>query len=150
MITPQIRTAKKSEAYTILNLYKSVIGQEGCTWNDLYPNMIEIQNDLNSNNLYVCVLDNKIIGAASIVSENELDDINLWKICDGRHKELARLVISPDYQRKGYSKYFLQYLLTKLNENKIPAVHLLVAINNYSAINLYKQFNFKCVGQLYI
>lgn len=79
------RKGRREEAEKILELYQSVIGSEFCTWNEFYPGREEIDADMSCGNLYVLTEEKnpgdggaygeeRIVGAASIVSENELDD----------------------------------------------------------------------------
>ncbi len=94
------RKAKKEDASSVYALYKSVVGEEFCVWNDAYPDTLEIEADLASNNLYVLTDGEKIIGAISIVPQNELDGFECFT-SDG--PEIARVVIAKEYRGKGLS-----------------------------------------------
>ena len=85
----------------VLSLYHSVIGSEYCTWNANYPSMYEIQADIENADLFVFRDGVKIIGAISIVPENELDALEIWRNKDGKLAEIARVAVAPNYQGKG-------------------------------------------------
>ena len=70
------RKAIKNEAKIIRALYSSVIGMSFCTWNEAYPGEEEIQGDLSSESLYVLEEKGELIGAISIVPENEINDFD--------------------------------------------------------------------------
>lgn len=62
-------------------------------------------------------------------------------------KERANIVnflINPKFRNKGYGSYLLQNTIDKIkNQKGIKKIVLNVQINNTSAIELYKKFNFK-------
>lgn len=141
-----LRTARKDDLPVILKMYRSVIGKNGCHWTVAYPNEATLQEDFQSGNLYVLWRGSKMIGAGSIVPKNELDDLNCWYY----HKnvaEIARIVIKPEYQSKGFGKHLVKKLCYKLNEKGYNAVHILVSTKNHHALNLYRETKFYCKGE---
>ena len=141
-----LRTARKDDLPEILKMYRSVIGKNGCNWTVAYPNEATLQEDFQSGNLYVLWRGSKMIGAGSIVPKNELDDLNCWNY----HKnvaEIARIVIKPEYQSKGFGKHLVKKLCYKLNEKSYNAVHILVSTKNHHALNLYRETKFYCKGE---
>lgn len=66
------RKAETCEAEAIRALYQAVIGTPFCTWDESYPGETEIAGDLSAGTLYVLEEDHQVIGAISIVPENEL------------------------------------------------------------------------------
>ena len=89
-----IRQAGAEEAERVVDLYRMVIGQPYCTWNDRYPGIGEVNHDIETNNLFVCEEGDSLIGAISIVPENELDDVMNWAVSQNAY-EIARVVIKP-------------------------------------------------------
>ena len=74
------RKADASDAKTVLALYRAVIGTPFCVWDESYPGETEIQGDLAAGTLYVLARDSEVIGAISIVPENETDNLDCWKV----------------------------------------------------------------------
>lgn len=141
-----LRQAKKEELPEILKMYRSVIGKPGCTWSVLYPNEVDLYKDFSTGNLYVLCKGKKMIGAGSIVPKNELDDLNCWYYREDP-REIARLVIAPEYQSKGYGKHLVRKLCHRMEKMGCQAVHLLVSTENRHALNLYRETGFQNKGQ---
>jgi len=77
----------------------------------------------------VKVIDNKTVGYGHI---DEDQDSNLW----------IGLSVLDDYQRKGYGKELLNYLVSFSKSNQLQNVQLTVDIDNYKALNLYLKYGF--------
>ena len=137
-----LKLAKKEDLPQVLKMYRSVIGQKGCTWDVRYPNEVTLYEDFNAHCLYVLCKGKKMIGAASIVPENELDDLDCWQFKENA-REIARIVIVPEYQGKGYGKHLVKKICLKLESIGCQAVHILVAKENHHALNLYRSTGFK-------
>ena len=141
-----LKLVKREDLPQILRLYHSVIGKPGCTWDVFYPSEVTLYEDFNAHCLYGLYKGRKLIGAASIVPENELDDLDCWQFKENA-REFARIVIAPDYQGKGYGKHLVKKICVKLNSMGCKAVHILVAKKNHYALNLYRSTGFKNRGE---
>ena len=144
------RLARIDELNEILNLYIEARQEEYCIWNDQYPSMFEIRNDFETNNLFVMELDNKIVGAISIVPENEMDDFDEWIIKDNVI-EVARVVVEKNYHGKSIAFSMMNGIINLCKERKNKVIHLACYVNNPPAINVYKKlnFNFICRKNMY-
>lgn len=140
-----LKLAKKEDLPRISMMYRSVIGKPGCTWNVFYPNEATLHEDFNAHCLYVLCKGKKMVGAASIVPENELDDLDFWKYKENA-REIARIVIAPEHQGKSYGKHLIKKLCRRLENMGCSAVHILVAMENHHALNLYRTTGFHIVG----
>ena len=140
------RKAEKSEAEAIMALYKAVIGTPFCTWNELYPGETEITGDLSAGTLYLLEEDHQIIGAISIVPENELDHFRCWSVKENA-REFARVVIKPDQQYKGRSVYLVEGVIRELQRQGVAAIHIAVAKENIPAQKLYRKTGFDFCGE---
>ncbi len=141
-----LRPAKKEELPEILKMYRSVIGKPGCTWNISYPNEATLYEDFRTGNLYVLCRGKLLLGAGSVVPRNELDDLDCWQHqADAR--EIARIVIRPELQSKGYGKHLVNKLCLHLERTGCQVVHILVAKENHHALSLYRECGFHCKGE---
>lgn len=136
----KIEKAIKEEKNDILKIYKNLIGVEGCTWDEEYPNLEIIESDISCEGLYCLKIDNNIVGVASLIKENKLyDDFKKFK----NIYLLTRVGIDRKYQGKGYSKLLLKNILKNAIEEEVDLIYLLVDKNNIKAKNLYNLFNFR-------
>ncbi len=139
------RIAQQDDAEHVLSLYQSAKSSAFCVWNDSYPSIAEIEHDLETKNLYVMTDDSKVIGAISVVPENELDDFDCWSCKDG--KEIARVVIDRAYQGRGLSFEMVQRIESVLREKGHISIRLSVVKSNIPAYKTYIKAGFAVVGE---
>lgn len=142
-----LKHADYNDLEKIMQLYKSVIGTEFCAWNEYYPEYEELNHDFETENLYTLNENNTIIGAVSVVPENEMDNLDIWKINDKTVHEIARIVVDKKYQGKGNAYQMVSLIIEHLKENGCKSVHLSVADINIPAWKTYKKLGFEIVGE---
>ena len=140
------RKARAEEAEAVMNLYRSVIGAPFCTWNESYPGETEITWDLSSGSLFVLEEGRELVGAISIVPENEIAHFSCWKLRENA-REFARVVLRPDHQRKGLSARLVEGVIQELRRQGAAAVHIAVAKENIPAQRLYRKMGFDFCGE---
>lgn len=143
----RLEKARAEHVETVGALYKSLIGQEGCTWNEYYPEPDSARNDYARGCLYVYTEDGAVMGAVSVLYENEFDDLDLWRVNDGAHNEISRVCISKPKQGRGNCKRMLALLLAELANNGCKSVRLLVYKHNYAAKRVYEALGFEFLGE---
>ena len=57
------RLATSLDIKQIIQNYESVKKSSFCVWNDTYPTIQDVNNDLSHNNLFVLEKSNKVIGS---------------------------------------------------------------------------------------
>ncbi len=139
------RSAIGSDLPQIASLYRAAIGTPGCTWNESYPGVLELEHDFASGNLYVLAEGKTVIGAVSVVFPNELDDACAWEVRNA--KEIARVVISQDCRGRGLAAQMLPKLFDKLHREGCAAIHLCAACCNNAAIKTYRRLGFAFLAQ---
>ena len=139
------KMATQDDAAQVLSLYERAKSDALCVWNDSYPSMTEIEHDLETKNLYVMTDGSKVIGAISVVPENELDGFDCWSCKDG--KEIARVVIDKTCQGRGLSSEMVQSIVPILRKNGCKAIHLSVVKTNIPAYQTYVKAGFAVVGE---
>ena len=140
------RKAEIKEQKKIADLYRSVIGMPFCSWNEYYPGEEEIRGDLAAESLYVLEENGELIGAISIVPENELDELDCWTVKENA-REFARVVLRPGCQHKGRSYYLVEGILQELQKQHVGAVHISVVKKNLPALKLYENMCFVRRGE---
>ena len=138
------RSAQKEDEEKIESLYQSVKGGRFCVWNEFYPSITEVLHDLETQNLYVMTCGGQIIGAISIVPENELESFECWSNKNGR--EIARVVVDVAFQGRGLSFEMVRYIEEVLRQKGCEAIHLSVAKSNIPAYKTYLKAGFVTVG----
>lgn len=135
-----IEKANLKDKNKILKLYKSLIGQYGCTWDNEYPNSKIVEQDILREELF-CLKDyKKIMAVATLTKEKEIEK----RINHSLDPYLlTRVAVSKKYQGNGYSKILLYQIFEMAKKRKIDLIYLLVNKENKIAINLYKKFKFK-------
>ncbi len=144
----QFRQARQEEAAAIYTLYQSVQGGPFCTWNETYPGMQEVLQDLETGNLYVLTDGETIVGALSVVPENELDAFPNWKCGDGTQREIARVAVAKTHQGRNLSSRMVENVLKLLARDGCGSVHLSVAKQNLPAYRTYQKAGFEAVGEV--
>ena len=145
MNSVNFRIAQWDDAQQVLSLYQSAKGGRFCVWNESYPSMAEIQHDLETTNLYVLTDGSKLIGAISVVPENELDDFDCWSCKEG--SEIARVVVDKAYQGWGLAFEMVARTESILRERGCKAIHLSVVKSNIPACKTYEKAGFCVVGE---
>lgn len=138
------RSAQKEDAEKIESIYQSVKGERFCVWNEFYPSISEVLHDLETQNLYVMTHEERIIGAISIVPENELGSFECWSNKNGR--EIARVVVDIAFRGRGLSFSMVRYIEEVLRQRGCESIHLSVAKSNIPAYKTYLKAGFVTAG----
>ena len=81
-----------------------------------------------------------IVGCISLVPENELDELPFWGC--SRAREIARVAVAPGLQGKGIAYQMVSVLTAQASQAGVPAIHLLVSVENAPAQRLYRKCGF--------
>ena len=130
----------------IVNIYRSLIGTPGCTWDLDYPNKETAEYDIENKWLYILKKDKKIVAAASAGDFNELEDLHwtLEKPC-----ELARIGVMPAMQRQGIGTFILRNIIDAMQEKGFDGIRLLASKTNHGALTLYEKNGFLRCGEVF-
>lgn len=139
--------ATPADAQAVLALYNSVKGQPGCLWDEEYPGADSVAYDLSHDGLFLLKEEETLLGAASVITETELDDLPFWTQPSLPCVEIARIVIAPEHQGKGLAKTMLGLLFAQLTG--VGAVRLLAGPGNPAACRTYSALGFREVGRCF-
>ena len=134
------RKAELRDCNAVYSLYRTLAGRPLCTWDAEYPGWLQINEDYESGGLYVMAQDEGIVGAISIVPENELDALPFWRFQNAR--EIARVAVAPDQQGKGIGFQMTDAVCLLLQGRCVSALHLLVSPDNIPAQRIYRRCGF--------
>lgn len=140
------RKAAPADRAAVRALYESVKGGKYCVWNEYYPADLELDGDLAAGTLFLLEEESSLLGAVSIVPENELDGFDCWETPEGA-REIGRLAICPARQGQGLSRLLLEGVLDELRRMGAAAVHLSAAKGNLPALARYRSLGFAFRGE---
>lgn len=140
--------ATKEDVNEISALYRAAIGSDGCTWSLDYPNAEITQGDLERGDLF-CIKqeDGEIIGAISVDSDMEVDELPCWSEKWNPAAELSRLVVKENYRNQSVARKLLIYGMEELKNRGYIAVHFLVSPGNERALRSYAKLDFINCGE---
>ncbi len=143
----EFRLAYPHELEAVVALYDTARLEPFTAWNEEYPLRTDALRDLETDNLYVLIEADVVIGALSVVSENETDDLDCWHITGEGVHEIARIVIAPTHHGHGYARLMVEHICAILRERGGRAVHISVSTGNPPAMNTYPRAGFVAVGE---
>ncbi len=145
------RKAKTEDAQAVLSLYRSLLGLPGVTWDEEYPSMEFIQEDIQKDGLYLLTLpDGKILSAVSLLPDEELNDLPFWGAEIQKPCELSRFGACSTEKHPRIGSQMLQRILQTASEMGFDGMRLLAAPENERAIALYRKMGFKTMGQAHL
>ncbi len=121
----EIREMKIEDISTIMILEKELFST---AWEEEM-----FREEIHNQYAYVLELKNKIIGY-----------ICGWKLLD--EFNITNIAIATDYQRKGFGKALVQFLMSKLLDEKCFLFFLEVRKSNLAANKLYEMMGFRIIG----
>lgn len=142
------RKAEQADCTFVYNLYRRLADGPFCTWDEEYPGWTQIGEDYESGGLYVMIEERSVVGAISIVPNNELDALPFWRLQNAR--EIARVAVAPGQQRKGIGLKMVDAVCKHLKEQEVPAIHLLVSPENIPAQRIYQKSGFDFLGRCHM
>ena len=142
-----ILDATENDKDEILSLYKKQIGREFCPWNEHYPTMEEIHFDLSRESLFIMKDGGKIIAAASIDQDEQVEQLDCWSNTLAPGAEMSRLAVDPEYQNQGLAREMLLHGMAVMKERGYKSIHFLVNKHNIKAIKSYAAIEFNIVGE---
>lgn len=148
----EIAPATPADAAEILALYRACVDLPGCTWNEDYPAMEIIREDLEAQSLYCARwagARGAIVAAAYVgpYDAEEPDDIP-WPPLAAPFA-LARIGVLPEFQGRGVGARMLRAMLAIARERGADGVRLLVAPDNAPALALYLRAGFEMTGKVF-
>lgn len=142
-----IEKALPEDAEEIYAIYSSLKGSPGCTWDDEYPTLDFVRNDIEKRrSLYKLTEYGKIIAAAYLGEFEETERPECFNKSIKRLGEFSRVGVRREYHRKGYAERLLRFLLKEAANLGYEGLALLVGTENLGAVALYEKIGFRRVG----
>jgi len=138
--------ASLDEIPDVVNIYHSLIGTQGCTWDLDYPSKETAEFDISNNMLYTLKLNCRIIAVASVGDYDELGDLK-WK--PEKPCELMRIGVRQEFQKQGIGTIVLQNIIKIAKEKGYDGMRFLVSKTNPAALALYDKNRFERCGETF-
>ena len=109
-----IRLAQKNDLNRILQI-TSLCAREMCSrnvfqWNEHYPDRQSFVSDINSSELYVYCIKDKVVGCISICTfMDEVYKQVSWKTTGNNSIYIHRLAVDPEFQKKGIGNKLMDF-----------------------------------------
>ena len=145
------RKANENDKEEVFALYRSLVGTYGCAWTADYPGESDVAADIKQRALYVlCSESGEIMGAASLVTSEEINHLECWDKSIQKPCELVRIGIKEKYHNQGLAKELLYYMEEDAPKRGFDGMQFLVSKTNPKALALYDGMKFKRVGETYM
>ncbi len=141
-----LRLAEKAELSAVCLLYEAAKNEELCSWNEFYPTLEDAKNDFENNCLYILSDSQNILGALSVVPENEMDHFDCWTETPNP-REISRVVISREFRGRGLAALMVGEIMKILSKRGESAIRLSVTEGNAPAFKTYEKCGFEHRGE---
>lgn len=119
-------------------------------WDEYYPTIDIVENDIDDGNCYVMKHNNRSVAYVAI-NEEEEEGLNRIVSSTNEGKSLAihRLCVHPNFQGKGIAKTILKFIEEFCNKNAYDFIRLDAYSENKNALKLYENFGYNKVGEVF-
>ena len=120
-------------------------------WQDGYPNLAVIENDIEKEQGFVLMADNKVIGYCAILINDEPEYENLkgeW-LSDTDFVVYHRVAIAEEHLGKGLAKKMITLIEEFALENKIYSIKADTNFDNGAMLSLFKKLDYTYCGEVY-
>lgn len=155
MLTFQFRNATISEKNIIWNIINDAINRrkkDGSTqWQDGYPNLAIIENDIEKQAGFVLVHEKNIIGYCAVIINDEPEYkkiIGKW-ITNEDFVVVHRIAISEKYLGQNLSKKLLENIEDFALNNNIKSIKVDTNFDNFAMLKIFGKLNYRYCGEVY-
>ena len=152
----QFRPAKISEAFEIWQILKDAIQrrkEDGSNqWQDGYPNMDVVKNDIERKIGFVLTQNDNIIGYTAIIINNEPDYINIegkW-LTNQDFMVYHRVAISKKFLAKGMAKKMMKLIEEYALSKNIYSLKADTNHDNIPMLKIFEKMGYSFCGTVHI
>jgi len=154
MIDPksiQIKKANHSDLQGVIDLIAACrldLNDAGIhQWDDQYPNPDYVVRDLTEGNLYIAILEDKLVGTIALNQDQEPEYSQISWLYPAPSLVIHRLCVSPSNQGCGIGSALMRFADLHAIDARCNSIRLDVYSGNSGAVNLYKHLGYNIVGQ---
>ena len=119
-------------------------------WNKNYPSLEVLTKDVKANNVYVYLVEQKIVG--TVMFSMEMDDFYHeidWLTQDAKQLYVHRLAVHPHYQKQGIARALMDFGEALAKEKKCLSIRLDTFSKNPRNNRFYQARQYQQVGQVF-
>ena len=152
--TMRILKANLNDSTEILKIFErckeKLVIQRIYQWDDEYPNVQYINEDINTGALYKGVVESRIAAVISFdeSQEKEYEMLN-WRYTNGTSLIVHRLAVDPDFQGLRFSSILMEYAENYAIENGFSSIRLDAYVGNKMVIDFYRRKGYREAGEVY-
>ena len=120
-------------------------------WQDGYPNLKVLENDITIGNGFVLVDSNEIVGYCAILINDEPEYeriIGKW-ITNSDFVVYHRVAIAQEHLGKGYAKTMMRFIEEFATEKGISSIKVDTNFDNLAMLKLLSDFEYEYCGEVY-
>jgi len=149
-----IRKAKITELPNIKQLTeacaKAMIKKGIFQWNEQYPSLQKLREDIENEELYTFVKDKRIIGIIVITPGMDEEYIPIkWLSRTNKNIYIHRLATHPDFWGQGYAQKLMDFAENKAKVEDYESVRLDTFSQNKRNQNFYEARGYNRLGNIY-
>ncbi|MFZ4796289.1 MAG: GNAT family N-acetyltransferase [Bacteroidia bacterium] len=151
----QFRKAEISESFAIWQILEQAIKrrkEDGSNqWQDGYPNMANVRNDIEKGEGFVLVEGKTIISYCAILINNEPEYANIigkW-LTDEDFVVFHRLAVADKFVGKGFAKKTINHIEKFALKNNIYSIKADTNFDNLAMLKIFQQLDYCYCGEVY-
>lgn len=151
----KFRLAKIEELNDIWQIIEKAIARRKADgsnqWQDNYPNLDVLKNDINKNKGYVIYHKEALAGycVVSINDEVEYKNIKGKWLSNTDYVVFHRLAVAESFLGKGIAKKWFEFIETFAKENNIYSIKADTNFDNQPMLHLFNKIGYKECGKVY-
>lgn len=148
------RKAEEKEILPIWQIVKEAIEkrrQEGSTqWQDGYPNVETIKNDLSNKNAYVVVINKEVIAYASIIKNDEpaYEEIKGKWLTTGDFMVVHRVAVANKAARQGIATYIFKEAERLVISKNVRSIKVDTNFDNVAMLHILEKLGYTYCGEV--
>ena len=143
-----ISRGKPEDAQEIFALYHSLIDCSNGTWDEEYPSLELVHEDLSEGEVFV-MRDGggRIVSAIAVEDSDDWEELAQWYPDVTKWGQLGRLGVAKEIQGHGIARTMINYAVEQLKNEGCQAVRFLAATCNTPAVRSYAKLGFTICGE---
>lgn len=129
---------------------KNMINNDIFQWNDIYPTLEILKEDIDAGQLYIIKENTTLVGCIVISAfQDEIYKKVAWESGEGKHLYIHRLAVHPDFQGKGYAQKLMDFAEERGRNDEIISIRLDTFSQNPRNQKFYEQRGYKRLEDIY-